>query len=131
MFMPILLILALGFLWIPQIIKNMRNQARKAPSLPFIIIISIEHIYVPVFANLVENNVMENEPKMWVAIVLISVIVVEVFFPPLLDHCTNIAEVEGGFILGTKEMASIPLRLLPFHLPQIRRTHFPICSFPP
>eukprot|EP00826_Nyctotherus_ovalis_P062273 TRINITY_DN8981_c0_g1_i1.p1 TRINITY_DN8981_c0_g1~~TRINITY_DN8981_c0_g1_i1.p1 ORF type:complete len:242 (+),score=6.88 TRINITY_DN8981_c0_g1_i1:38-763(+) len=78
MFMPILLILALGFLWIPQIIKNMRNQARKAPSLPFIIIISIEHIYVPVFANLVENNVMENEPKMWVAIVLISVIVVEI-----------------------------------------------------
>lgn len=82
MLRPTLLVIVLGTLWIPQIIKNMQTQSRNVPSLPFVIITSIEHIYVPVFAYLVNDNIMENEPNPWVAFSLVLVLLVEV----LLSH---------------------------------------------
>jgi len=109
MFIPLLLILAIGTIWIPQIIKNIQNQAKRAPSFLFIVITSIENIYVPVFMHLVDDNVMENEPEPWAAIFLVIVIASEVHSSTSLDHRIGITEVEGSTLLCAKEMASISL----------------------
>lgn len=106
---PVLLVLCLGTLWIPQIIKNIRNQAKRAPTLPFIIITSIEHIYVPVFVNLTENNLMENEPNSLTAFFLIFIISIEVSYSINLGYNAYTTEAKRSVLFITKEMEALPL----------------------
>jgi hypothetical protein len=45
---PSLLLPFLCVLWIPQIFENIINHSSKAPSILYLICVSIEHLYIPV-----------------------------------------------------------------------------------
>ena len=108
-YIPLLFILAIGTIWIPQIIKNIKNRTKRAPSFLFIVVISIEVIYYPVFIYLVDDNLMENEPNPWIGIPLIIVMGSQVHSSTSLGHRIGITEVEGTTLLCAKEMASMSL----------------------
>ena len=105
----LLFILAVGTIWIPQIVKNIQDRTKRAPSFLFIVVASIEIIYHPVFMYLVDDNFMENEPKPWIAILLIIVMASQVHSSTSLGHRIGITEVERTTLLCGKEMASISL----------------------
>ena len=109
MSIPLLFILAMGTIWIPQIIKNIQNRAKEAPSFLFIVVTSIENIYTPVFIYLVDDNIVDNEPKPWIAILLIIVMASQVHSSTSLGHRIGITEVEGTTLRCAKEMASTSL----------------------
>lgn len=50
---PSLLLCFLACIWIPQIIQNIMNSASKAPSLLYLISVSVEFIYIPVFLGFI------------------------------------------------------------------------------
>ena len=78
-FSPIGLILTMSSLWVPQIIQNIRNQAKNAPGLCYIIAVSVQHIYVPVFINFCPENMMEYEPNPLVGVIIILITLFEVW----------------------------------------------------
>jgi len=49
---PSALLPFLCILWIPQIFENIINSSSKAPSIPYLLCISIEHLYIPVLPSI-------------------------------------------------------------------------------
>jgi len=49
---PSVLLPFLCILWIPQIFENIINSSSKAPSIPYLLCVSIEHLYIPVLLSI-------------------------------------------------------------------------------
>lgn len=68
----LLLIVANGFVWVPQIYENVKNRARNVPNPNFAVTLSVSQGFMPVYFLFVQNNIFEMEysPK-WGFVLLV------------------------------------------------------------
>jgi PQ loop repeat len=69
-----------GLLWIPQIIKNYRDRSRIGPDLYFIVVLSISHVFFPVYLKGCPSNLFgDKEPNYLVTAVIIAVVSLQAY----------------------------------------------------
>lgn len=68
----------MSLLWIPQIIHNIKNLSSRVPSTGFIVSLTIEHIYIPVYFYLKDENFLMYRPNLLLAFLLVLVLGLQV-----------------------------------------------------
>jgi hypothetical protein len=73
LFNDVLLVLMNGTLWIPQIIKSFKERSRFGPDPYFIVVLSISHIFYPLYVRGCPANLFDRAPSYITSIILILV----------------------------------------------------------
>eukprot|EP00826_Nyctotherus_ovalis_P010774 TRINITY_DN12822_c0_g1_i19.p1 TRINITY_DN12822_c0_g1~~TRINITY_DN12822_c0_g1_i19.p1 ORF type:complete len:403 (+),score=94.44 TRINITY_DN12822_c0_g1_i19:516-1724(+) len=60
---PSVLLPFLCVLWVPQIVKNAYSSSSNAPSILYLVCMSMEHLYIPLYLSLIDSNFMELKPS--------------------------------------------------------------------
>eukprot|EP00826_Nyctotherus_ovalis_P035786 TRINITY_DN3105_c0_g2_i6.p1 TRINITY_DN3105_c0_g2~~TRINITY_DN3105_c0_g2_i6.p1 ORF type:complete len:310 (+),score=53.29 TRINITY_DN3105_c0_g2_i6:308-1237(+) len=64
-------------LWIPQIAQNMINGKSKAPSMLYILGVTLEHLFTPIYALMFDDNFFEFQPNYLLGWIIIGVISIQ------------------------------------------------------
>ncbi|CDW79697.1 ring-finger-containing ubiquitin ligase [Stylonychia lemnae] len=56
------LLLLNGSLWIPQIIRTYQKKSRQGPDMPYVLIMTLNHIFMPFYQRACPQNLFDREP---------------------------------------------------------------------
>lgn len=60
--MDAVLLILNGSLWIPQIIRTYVNKSRLGPDMPYVLIQTVNHIFLPLYQRACPQNLFDREP---------------------------------------------------------------------